>query len=165
MIMVSLSPLQPYSRPSQLLVCTGYRGCEPRLLELLVCTGYRGCEPRLLELLVCTGYRGCEPRLLEVRLGYYKLKPLNPPSQLLVCTGYRGCEPRLLEVLQELRQTMCGLQGDRDVLEVVPMQQLLGDGRFQHFLKAANEAVLHRSLATVVRWEKQLLQTCNMQGD
>ncbi|XP_066295753.1 cap-specific mRNA (nucleoside-2'-O-)-methyltransferase 2-like [Branchiostoma lanceolatum] len=96
------------------------------------------------------------------------LSPLQPdsrPSQLLVCTGYRGCEPRLLEVLQELRQTMCGLQGGRDVLEVVPMQQLLGDGRFQHFLKAANEAVLHRSLATVVRWEKQLLQTCNMQGD
>ncbi|XP_066283662.1 uncharacterized protein [Branchiostoma lanceolatum] len=45
------------------------------------------------------------------------------------------------EVVQDLRQTMCGLQGDRDELEVVPMQQLLGDGRFQHFLKTANEAV------------------------
>ncbi|XP_035685399.1 cap-specific mRNA (nucleoside-2'-O-)-methyltransferase 2-like [Branchiostoma floridae] len=95
------------------------------------------------------------------------LSPLQTdsrPSQLLVCAGYRGYEPTLLEVLQEVRQTLCELQGDRDVLEVVPMQQLLGDGRFQHFLKAANEAVLYRSLATVVRWEKQLLQNSSMQG-
>ncbi|CAH1264515.1 Hypp3009 [Branchiostoma lanceolatum] len=107
--------------------------------------GYRGCEPRLLELLVCTrrGTGAVNPGYWRYKAGL--LQTLTPnhthPAASVYPPGYRGCEPRLLEVVQDLRQTMYGLQGDRDELEVVPMQQLLGDGRFQHFLKTANEAV------------------------
>jgi cap1 methyltransferase len=93
------------------------------------------------------------------------LKPMTScptsPERFLICRGFTGCKTILIEMLLEVNSRMTELNSSvssqLEVLEIVPMQQLLGEEQFYRFLTLSNERIARHRTQCITRLEKAMM--------